>query len=800
MLPKIPYKMEKNKSVSVPIGNLNLSCNFKPGDIAASRGISARKFPYLTTKKKDAQQGGYSDVLAMTVFNGKLVTVRDEGDGISGLYTENERLCGLSGTQERQFAAINTKLVIMPDGVYIENGPDGMRVRSLSAEIDISTAIFSSSSVQSMGVKEKVASGYGYELANRVFRVKASADITLEGRYLIERRTGRYQISPLRRLPENAPPPYFVYNFEDPNACTLHTAYMTLDNYNKVAAYQFTALYFECGASPYRFEISDVRTTSIDDLDVPLYSLVFTGRCTTVSSLFKENGNTCTGIYYATDNKVTFDDAPQPDISSIFKNADGQYITVQHKSGYLSGYMYVSSATGMIYIYHPTNKFDDYICDGGGLNIKLFGWSSLETANFDVGDSIMFSGIDDVIFRVENKNVTSVTVSSESEYENCSWDAASIGEIYKVSTSGQLFSSLKVGDAVEISGCSLEENNMTFVISDIQGDTLYASSDIFTEGASETNVTVTRRVPRLDFVCEKDNRLYGVSNADKTIYVSALGDPTNMYVYSGLSTDSFAVPVGGEGNFTGCCKYSDGVLFFKEDKIYKLVGSYPADFALYSYDVDGLQKGAHKSMAVINEVLYYKGKDGIFSYTGGIPTLISENFGEHVFSGAVASSDGVCYYVSMTEGDVNYLMAYNTRLGLWVLEDDVHCIDFARTSRGLFCATEEGEVYLMNATEDASNLEWFVQFVPFYETIEGKKIYSRLLLRVELPEGSYMIIEVRSDGGLWREAGKIVGKKQDVVPISIPINRCDKFEIRLRGKGPCTILSMLREFSVGSDM
>ena len=32
------------------------------------------------------------------------------------------------------------------------------------------------------------------------------------------------------------------------------------------------------------------------------------------------------------------------------------------------------------------------------------------------------------------------------------------------------------------------------------------------------------------------------------------------------------------------------------------------------------------------------------------------------------------------------------------------------------------------------------------------------------------------------------------------MNRGDKFEIRLRGKGPCTILSMLREFSVGSDV
>lgn len=796
MLPKIPYKMEKNKSQSIPIGNLNLSCNIQPGDIAASRGISARKFPYLTTKKKDARQGGYSDVLAMTVFNGKIVTVRDEGDGISGLYVENERLCGLTGSTERQFAAINTKLVIMPDGVYIENGTEGMRVCSLSADIDIGTANFAPSSVEAIEGKEKVASGYGYDLADGVFSVKPSADITLEGHYWIQETNNltSAKIRPVSPLPDGfSGSPIFVYNFEDPNASKLTTALMNPEDAAKVFYPEFSSLVFKCVGSAYEFLI-DKNYTSLEfdhGLDgTPGIRVVFTGRCRTLSSIFKETGNACT-IY----EKISFDSKLLP----MIEGSVGQYLTVQCANRYIDGYVhsaqpYLIELRAAQYQY----TFGDFI--GEGLNIKVFGWSSLETANFDVGDSITFSGIDDAVFRVENKNATSVSVSTENSYENCSLDAASIGEIYKVVTDNQIFSSLKVGDAVEISGCSLEENNMTFVISDIQDKMLYASSDIFTNGTSVTNVTVTRRVPKLDFVCERDNRLYGVSNADKTIYVSALGDPTNMYVYDGVSTDSFTVAVGGEGDFTGCCKYGEGVIFFKEDKLYKLIGSYPAEFALYSYDVDGVQKGAHKSMAVINEVLYYKGKDGIFTYAGGIPTLISENFGEHVFSDAVAGSDGICYYVSMTEGDVNYLMAYNSRLGLWVLEDDVRCVDFARTSRGLFCATEKGEIYLMNATEDASNLEWFVRFVPFYETIEGKKIYSRLLLRVVIPAGSYIIIKMRCDDGEWREAGKIVGRSNGVVPIILPVSRCDKFELELSGRGECTILDIMREYYVGSEI
>jgi hypothetical protein len=316
------------------------------------------------------------------------------------------------------------------------------------------------------------------------------------------------------------------------------------------------------------------------------------------------------------------------------------------------------------------------------------------------------------------------------------------------------------------------------------------------------NITIERKAPSLDFICEKDNRLYGVNNSEKTIYVSALGDPTNMYAYEGVSTDSFAVAVGGEGNFTGCCKYAESVLFFKEDKIYKLVGSYPAEFALYSYDVDGVENGSERSLVVINEVLYYKGKNGVFAYTGGIPSLISENFGERQFSDAAGGSDGVCYYLAaQDEKGTNKFLSFNTRLGIWVLEnvggDEI--IDFVKTSAGLHYATSDGEVYKLHGAENVAE-NWMVQFVPFYETIEGKKTYSRLLMRAELPKGSYMIIEVRSDDGPWCEAGKIVGANKGIIPIRLPIARCDKFEIRLRGKGEFVLHDILREYHVGSEV
>lgn len=609
MLPKIPYSMEKNKSLTIPIGNFNISSNYSPGDIAESYGISARKFPRLTTRRgrEKVYEGG--EILAMTVFNGELVTVRSVDFSVTAwVYIGDEKIePELQGRMQRKLAVINNKLVIYPDKIYIEKADEAWMARNLEATLSLNNVNFNSNSI-SMGEKA-IASGEGG-------------------------------------------------SFNGDNKC---------------------------------FSATTWRSDDLESLTPGDLVLV---------------------------DASTANDAP--------------------------------------------------------LTIK----------SISIEDKIIYFNKDEDIYDEEISG--SFT-------------------LYKMRNLPGEISHFKAGDVVTVSGADNEENNISFTISKIRRGAIYSAADIFTYEQGQGNVTIERKVPDLDFICERDNRLYGVNNAEKTIYVSALGDPTNMYAYEGVSTDSFAVPVGGEGEFTGCCKYGESVIFFKEDKIYKMTGYTPADFAIDSYDVDGLEAGADRSIAIINEILYYKGKNGIFAYRGGVPTLISKNFGDSadLFFDAVAGTDGVNYYIAFrNDDDFTYLFCYNTRLGLWVLEEktvDIIC-GFARKSNILYMAIEGGNVYQMNVSDDASDLEWLVQFVPFYETIEGKKIYSRLLMRTELPRGSYIIIEVRSDDGAWCEAGKIVGANKGIIPIRLPIARCDKFELRLRGKGEFTIYDILREYHLGSEV
>ena len=86
-------------------------------------------------------------------------------------------------------------------------------------------------------------------------------------------------------------------------------------------------------------------------------------------------------------------------------------------------------------------------------------------------------------------------------------------------------------------------------------------------------ITLKREMPKLDFVFECENRLWGCRYGEANngefvneIYASKLGDFRNWNCFEGISTDSYAVSVGTEGKFTGAIAYLGYPLFFKEKR------------------------------------------------------------------------------------------------------------------------------------------------------------------------------------------------------------------------------------------
>ena len=80
----------------------------------------------------------------------------------------------------------------------------------------------------------------------------------------------------------------------------------------------------------------------------------------------------------------------------------------------------------------------------------------------------------------------------------------------------------------------------------------------------------------------------------------------------------------------------------------------------------GVAAGCGGSLAVAGEVLFYISRSGPTAYSGGIPSSIAAPFGGEKFSGAVAGSDGLKYYVSMEDqAGQRHLFVYDTRQGMW---------------------------------------------------------------------------------------------------------------------------------------
>lgn len=260
---------------------------------------------------------------------------------------------------------------------------------------------------------------------------------------------------------------------------------------------------------------------------------------------------------------------------------------------------------------------------------------------------------------------TSVTPHTLKQWSASSAMWVSIATTYvKISAAG-IGKPFEVYDGVSISGVKdeqLSDLNSTMIIWDKGDDYIVVTGilDVVTE--QDDPITIKRNMPNMDFIIESENRLwgcrYGVAQNGEVvneIYASKLGDFRNWNCFMGISTDSYAATVGSDGQFTGAITHLGYPIFFKENCMHKVYGNYPANYQIATTACRGVQKGSHRSLAIVNEVLYYKSRTAVCAYDGSLPQEISYVLGDVAYDNAVACSHGNKYYISMrcqTAGDV----------------------------------------------------------------------------------------------------------------------------------------------------
>lgn len=400
-------------------------------------------------------------------------------------------------------------------------------------------------------------------------------------------------------------------------------------------------------------------------------------------------------------------------------------------------------------------------------------------------------------------------------YSAVSGEWSSVSPVFTKIFSDGIGNNFEVGDGVVISG--IEDPDLKYLNSEM---VIYAKSAsyIVVEGMPPKSITLsnpitlTRQMPNMDFVIESENRLwgcrYGVARNGEVvneIYASKLGDFKNWNCFAGISTDSYVASVGTDGQFTGAITHLGYPLFFKENCIHKVYGNYPANYQIQTTNCRGVQKGSAKSLAMVNETLFYKSRSAVCAYDGSFPQEVSSALGDLTYGNAVAGALGNKYYISMQGADNQYnLFVFDTAKGMWHREDDTQAVEFCNT---------RGELYFIDYKDNQIKTvlgsgDLIEDSVP-WEAVTGilgtdspdKKYISRVDVRVSLDIGTRLSFFIEYDSsGDWEHVYTMEGTTLRTFAIPIRPKRCDHMRLKITGQGEAKIYSICKTIEQGSDV
>ena len=371
-------------------------------------------------------------------------------------------------------------------------------------------------------------------------------------------------------------------------------------------------------------------------------------------------------------------------------------------------------------------------------------------------------------------------------------------------------------DGVTISGIKdskLQDLNASMVIWDKDDDHIVVVGllgAVTSQSVDDGAITVERKMPNLDFVIESENRLwgcrYGVATNGEVvneIYASKLGDFKNWSCFMGLATDSYTASCGTDGQFTGAITHMGYPLFFKENCVHKVYGNYPANFQIQTTACRGVQKGCEKSLAIVNETLFYKSRSAVCAYDGSLPTEVSYAMGNEAYSDAVGGSHGNKYYISMKDnlGEYN-LFVYDMAKGMWHKEDDLKVDSFC-SCRGELYAISTGKIITMlgSGTKDLADVHWMVETGEIGLTSPDAKYISRVTLRMSMDVGAEVGIYAKYDfNDAWECQCILNGTSLRSFSIPIRPKRCDHMKLRIEGMGGAKIYSITKTIEQGSEL
>ena len=398
-----------------------------------------------------------------------------------------------------------------------------------------------------------------------------------------------------------------------------------------------------------------------------------------------------------------------------------------------------------------------------------------------------------------------------------------------------LKSPLKTGDSIQISGPEGFVNKTSLVnrieeYPDEEGTTAFVQIEgILNEESIEITgeIVIERVIPKMDFICESNNRLWGCRYGEDVsgsfvneIYCSARGD---FYRWIAGASDNTDAPVtfsiGSDGAWTGAINYDGYPTFFKERVMYRVSGYGASSFSVYDTNCMGVARGAHRSMAVVKNVLYYKAASAIMGFDGSLPVTVSESLGRlQGYTGAVGGACGAKYYISLWKASNKsdkHMYVLDTDKSMWLKEDETVCESMAAAGDNMyFIQVEEQsdgtEKHVIKTVEpldtmteenvESKRIVWFAETGLIGLETPDSKYLTKIAIRLKPEPGATVRISAQYDSlGEWNQVGAVEASYMKTAIIETQPRMFDHMRLRLDGTGGCQVFSITKTFEHAED-
>lgn len=347
-------------------------------------------------------------------------------------------------------------------------------------------------------------------------------------------------------------------------------------------------------------------------------------------------------------------------------------------------------------------------------------------------------------------------------------------------------------------------------------ETIHGQTATLTQSFSASYVSAARFlrvVPDFARCCVSGDRVYGIAGRD--VYVSGAGSATDFYSRpTGDGKHPVILHSDTEGDFTALSPWQGYVVFFKCDRICKLLGNRSDSFTLQDSMGVGIPARLANTLCEVGNLLCYCSDGGVYRYRGQQPERISP-VGDGSLLRGCGGTDGQGYYLSVETSAGVRSSLYMPDREEWYPEDGADGVFLLR--REGFVLIQDGEGCIWMSSSDGRTpacifdegqmrgpITASAQFLPDrYGEPEGYRLAGLYIRATGEAAGTLKVLAAYSDGRYSADAkgdsevllGEYAGEMTDRL-LRVPVipRFCDGMVLRLEMTDGWVIHAVIREY------